>query len=162
MKIDRISPAVLFGFGNAVLGLLVGLLVLALATGEGYGMFPLSAATAGFITGWLFWKLLIGDPRSVTTLRTVLAGVFTGSLSHYCCWLLISIGMNLCYALTGSCTDSLGQPPAPFTTMVTGAFAYSAFSLLFFGWLTIPASIIVGIVVKHRMNKHASADEGID
>ncbi|MEO6902897.1 MAG: hypothetical protein ABI315_07060 [Bacteroidia bacterium] len=65
---------------------------------------------------------------------------------------MINIGTNICYWTTGGCTGSLGDPPASIWSMLGGAFAFSFFSLLFFGWITVPCSVLIGLILK-RINK---------
>ncbi|MBI4930808.1 MAG: hypothetical protein HY841_08610 [Bacteroidetes bacterium] len=135
---------------NSAMGLIVGLLVLGMATGDGYFMFPIAAAMAAFVTGGLFWKIINGNSKDLKTPRVILTGILTGSISHYVCWILVSAGMNICYLTTGKCTDSFGGPPASVASMLIGSFAFTFFSLLFFGWLTIPVSTAIGLFLKFR------------
>ena len=138
---------------NSASGLLVGILVLGLATGDGYFMFPIAAAVAAFFTGGIFWRLINGNSKELKTGRVILTGILTGSVSHYICWILLSIAMNICYYTTGDCEDSLGAGPAPVSTMLAGGLVLSFFSLLLFGWLTVLVSTAIGFILKFRLKK---------
>ena len=54
----------------------------------------------------------------------------TGTVSHYLCWILLNIGMNICYWTTGNCTGSLGEPPAQIWEMLIYGIAMTGASLL--------------------------------
>jgi hypothetical protein len=65
---------------------------------------------------------------------------------------------NNCFPKFGfSCklngTSSLGDPPASIFSMLTGGFVFSIVSLLFFGWITVAYSIIMGLVLKRIENR---------
>ena len=144
---------------NFAMGLLVGLLVWSTAIGDGYFIFPIGASIAAFVAGGLFWKIFNSNSKKLKTENIVLTGILTGSISHYFCFILLSIGMNICYLTTGKCIGSFGDPPTSVSSMLTGALAYSFFSLLFYGWLTIPVSIVIGLFLKNRQAKIAAIQE---
>lgn len=109
--------------------------------------FALCAVGGIILAGYLFWKL-IGADQNPGFLRLFLTGLFTGSVSHYFCWLLLALIHTICWHLTGGCTDSLGNPPSGITEMLTGAISLSAASLIVCGWFTVPASIISAFTVR--------------
>jgi hypothetical protein len=139
-----------FSLYNAVAGLLIGIYVMRTAAGEGYFMFVVAAPLGAFITAALLWKWLIKPGAPIGLGRVIGVGLLTGTVSHYLAFILLSIAMNVCYWTTGGCTGSLGEPPASILAMVPGALAFSFFSLLFFGWITVPASIAIGLLIRHR------------
>jgi membrane-bound metal-dependent hydrolase YbcI (DUF457 family) len=153
--LKNFKPWVQFGILNALAGIGVGIYITTLATGYGYFTFIFAGPLAAFITGGLFWKLFHGEEDNIAAISS---GVFTGVFSHYIAWVLVSIGMNICYWTTGNCTDSLGSPPMSVVSMLGTGFLYSAFSLVIVGWITIPASIIIGIILKKRL-KSQETDE---
>ena len=139
-----------FGIFNAIAGLLIGLYVAANATAEGYWLFAVAAPLAAFLTAEFFWKHLINPKVHCSVGRVVLVGVLTGTVSHYVAFMMLSIGQNVCFWATGGCTGSLGDPPASILTMLTGAFAFSFFSLIFLGWITVSASVVIGLLMRNR------------
>jgi hypothetical protein len=148
-----------YGIANAIIGLIVGLYIAITATGDGYYVFPIAAPLAAFIVGGFLWKKIVKD--EFDSIKIIITGLLTGTVSHYVTFVLLSIGMNLCYWTTGECTGSLGDPPASILSMLGGAFAFSFFSLLFFGWITAPYSIVVGLIIK-RLNKSKNvAQQGV-
>jgi len=140
-----------YGLFNALLGLVIGIFIAITSIGDGYFVFGIAAPIAAFLTGGLLWKFLVKD--TLYHSKIFITGLLTGTISHYITFVLISIGMNICYWTTGNCTGSLGDPPASIVNMLTGAFAFSFFSLLFLGWLTIAYSIIIGLILKRIENR---------
>jgi hypothetical protein len=139
-----------FGILNAAAGLLIGLYVQYTATGDGYFVFVAGAPLAAFLAGALFWKWLIRPDGPIAVGRVILVGLLTGTVSHYLAFLLVGIGMNLCYWTTGGCVGSLGDEPASIVAMLTGALGFSFFSLLFVGWISVPVSIAIGLILRAR------------
>jgi len=131
---------------NSASGLLTGFLVWFSATGEGYYFFPVAAPVAAFITGWIFWEIFQGNQKKLKISKALLAGLFAGSVSHYLCWLIIVIGMNIRHVFHGNAAESL-------FTIVTGCFALTFFSLMFYGWLTVPMAVIIGVFLVKKENK---------
>jgi hypothetical protein len=139
-----------YGLINALLGLIIGIYITITATGEGYFLYGISAPIAAFLTGGLIWKLIVKDKFDRG--KIIITGLLTGTISHYLAFLLVSILMNICYWTTGMCTGSLGEPPASIFSMLIGSFAFLFFSLLFFGWITVPYSLITGFILKKIEN----------
>lgn len=144
-----------YGLLNSIIGLVIGVYLTFTSTGDGYFMFGIAAPIAAFLTGGFLWKIIVRNKFDKT--KIILTGLLTGTVSHYITFILLSIGMNICYQTTGGCTDSLGEPPAGILNMLTGAFILSFFSLLFFGWITAPASVIIGLILKRKENKQNNA-----
>jgi hypothetical protein len=120
-----------YGIINAVLGLIVGIFLSLTAIGDGYYVFAVVAPISAFLTGGLFWKILVKNNAS--KIKVIFTGLLTGIISHYITFVLLGIGANICYWSTGNCTDSFGDPPASIFLSLAGAFLLSFFSLLFFG-----------------------------
>ena len=146
LKVLKMKSWFLYGLLNAVIGLIAGVYLMFLATGDGYEGFVYAAPIAVFITGAFFWKKLITEEAS--NLKIVFTGLLTGTVSHYLAFILMSIGMNICYWTTGGCLNSLGEPPASILSMLGAAIGFSFFSLIFFGWITAPGAIIIGFIIK--------------
>ncbi|MCU0418581.1 MAG: hypothetical protein MUC38_02900 [Cyclobacteriaceae bacterium] len=142
---------------NAAFGLIIGAYVAVTAIGEGYEALAVAAPLAAFVIAGLMWSLLV--KQSWDSWRIALAGLFTGSVSHYLTFLFMSLGMNICYWTTGGCTGSMGEPPAGLADSLLGAFGFSFFSLLFFGWITVPYAIVSGFVLKRLGSKHKTAHQ---
>jgi hypothetical protein len=146
-----------YGLLNSLIGLIIGTHTAITAIGDGYYVFGIAAPIAAFFTGGLLWRLIVKD--KLVTIRIVITGLLTGTISHYVTFMLLSIQSNICYWTSGGCTDSLGGPPASIMSMLTGAFGFSFFSLLFYGWITAPSSVIIGLILKWTENKKKSHKE---
>lgn len=92
--------------------------------------------------------------------RGAIAGALAGAVAHYLCWYLLIAGWFTCHALTGGCTGSLGDPPLNPLTAIPAAALYSAFSLLFLGWLTVSAGAMIGGVLAAARRRAALAATG--
>jgi len=138
----------IFSSLNALMGLFIGVTVALKASGEGYWMFTYLAPLAAFIVATVSWLLLVGNRVSGTKARVVGVGAITGTVSHYLTFVFMGIAMNICHWVTGGCVGAMGEAPANVWEMMSASFAFSFFSLLFFGWITVPGSILIGLFVR--------------
>ncbi len=145
-----------YGLINSLLGLVIGIFVTITSLGGGYYSFIIVIPISMFLTGSLSWKFIIKDSNDKS--KVFITGLFTGTLSHYLTFVLVSIGMNICYWTTGNCTSSLNEPPESILNMLGAGFVYSFFSLIFFGWLTIIFSIATGHIILRSENKKVKKD----
>lgn len=136
----------------AAVGALTALLVVSSATGAGYEWFLVAAPAAAFVTGTLLWWLCMVRKHRFGTVRGVLTGAIAGVIGHYVCWYFIFAAFFACNVITGGCTDSLGQAPINLFYAIPAAAVYSVFSLIFYGWLTVPAGGLMGglLAMAHR------------
>jgi len=139
-----------YGLANATIGFIIGLFLTFFASGNSYYVLSITAPLASFIVGGLFWQLMVRNIRD--TSQIVIVGLLTGTIAHYITFILLNIGLNICYWLTGGCTDPLGGPPPSIWFMLGGAFPLSCFSLLFCGWITVPCSILIGLILQRTKN----------
>ncbi|MEM9680965.1 MAG: hypothetical protein AAF901_11640 [Bacteroidota bacterium] len=149
------SNAIKFGILNAIIGLILGIYIAYSAIGDGYWMLTIGAPTSAFICGFYFWKLMFKKSTENKSGKLVLIGLLTGTVSHYLCWILLNIGMNICYWTTGKCTSSLGEPPAQIWEILIFGIGITGWSLLFYGWITIPSSIGIGFLVSRTKKSMA-------
>lgn len=134
-----------YGLINAALGLAIGIYITIAAIGDDYYSFGLAAPLAAFFTASLMWMLIM--KKTVSGIRVFFTGLLTGTVSHYIAFIFLSIGMNICYLTTGGCTGSLNEPSASIIDMITDGYGLTFFSLLIFGWITVPYSIIAGFLL---------------
>ncbi|MBI3813255.1 MAG: hypothetical protein HY279_02140 [Nitrospinae bacterium] len=119
-----------------------------------YTYIPVPAALAAFITSAFFWKLLVERSREgVTKIRAILAGSLSGLAAHYICWYIVFLLANVCYHLFGGCKSSLGEPPADPLSALVGAIGLTFFSLIFYGWVSVPAGALAGLFIALRHDK---------
>ena len=141
------SNAIKFGILNSIIGLILGIYIAYSAIGNGYWILAIGAPISAFTCGFYFWKLIFKNSTENRNGKLILIGLLTGTVSHYLCWILLNIGMNICYWTTGNCTGSLGDAPAQIWEMLIYGIATTGASLLFYGWITIPSSIGIGFLV---------------
>jgi len=139
-----LSDSSAMGVLCAPIGALTALLVLANTTGSGYESLLVAAPIAAFVAGKSSWWLLVSRKARTGLPRGVLAGALAGAVGHSICWYMLLVGAFACHVTTGGCTDSLGQPPMNPLHAFAAAAGYSAFSLVFYGWLTVPAGALLG------------------
>ena len=144
---SALKKTLIVGGLSGLIGLLIGLYVSFVATGEGYEYFPIIAFLAAFGTSSALFWWIAARSRTRRVARGAFTGALAGALSHYVCWYLLILVNNLCYWLTGGCLDSLGQPPVDLLNALWGAAVLSIPSLVFFGWLTIPLGALIGGLV---------------
>jgi hypothetical protein len=145
----------------AAVGALTAVVVLASATGAGYAWLLLAAPAAAFVTGKLLWWLLMERGGRSGTARGVLTGAFAGAVAHYPCWLLLLWASSACHAITGRCTGSLSDAPMNPLQAIPAAAVYAGISLVFYGWLTVPAGGLIGglLATVRRRSVRLSAPE---
>jgi hypothetical protein len=128
-----------YGIINAVLGLIVGIFI-------NINGFAIAAPLAAFLIGGLFWKLLIKEKTN--NIRIVITGILSGSISHYLTFILFGVIGNIHYWTTGNTAYTPSIPD-----MLVRSVVMTLFSLLFYGWLTVPYAIIMGFILKRMENK---------
>lgn len=126
---------------HAVLGVFVGFYVFYNAIGNGYEIFMFSLPIANFLITLTLWDYSI-NKGDISFLNLFIVSLLAGTFNHYLAWFVNSCISSIGYALNGSFADSLGGPPASPIMMLFGGFAFSFFSLIFYGWLTIIMSFI--------------------
>lgn len=127
-----------------LLGVIGGLVVWQMASGDGYQFFPVAAGAGAFGTTAFFWWFIVTRRQDYRARIGALAGGLSGMVSHYVCWYLYLVGANGCYWLTGGCTSSLGEPPIDLLNGLWGMLIFSLISLMFVGWLTVPLGMLAG------------------
>lgn len=144
------KTTLLMGALCGAVGILVGLWVSLTATGAGYERFPVYAFLAAFAGGAGLWWFVLARQGRYSLRRGAAAGALAGLVSHYFCWYLLILDNNLCFWLLGGCGSSLGEPPIDPLNGLWGAAVFTLGSLLFFGWLTVPAGALIGGLLAAR------------
>ena len=130
-----------FGAVCGVFGVACGIVVAILAMpNEDYRYFFVPAGVAAFLTGAFNWWLFIGRKSKLSVRRGMLAGLLAGIGGQYICWLLTLWG-----AWTASMVGLLAQKDIidPLNAL-WGAAAFTFFSLLIMGWITVPGGAMLG------------------
>ena len=142
------------------LGILIGVFIALLATGDGYRLFPVYGGTAAFITAAFFWWLIVLRRDAFRRIPGGIAGALSGIVAHYICWYIQIISANICYWIFGGCRSSLGEPPVDLLDGFWGALGLSFFSLLFWGWITAPLGALIGALLAPRQLGRTDIKEG--
>ncbi len=155
-----IASGIKLGLHCSAVGVACGLLVWQLATGSGYHLFWLYAGLAAFITAAGLWMAVMGllnrrreaaGRRPSMGLVGAIVGGLSGALAHPLCWFLQILAMYICFRTTGGCVSSLGEPPMDPLTALWASWGFSFFSLIFFGWITVPAGALIGFLHGRRL-----------
>mgnify|MGYP000692875966 CR=1 FL=1 len=147
------SNSTKYGLFNSIVGLLIGIHLTFSSIGDGYWIYIIAAPLSIFFCGAFFWNYVTRKFKLSGEGRSSIIGVLTGSVSHYICWVFISIGMNICYLVFGNCKGSSGSPPAQIWEMMFYGIGMTGWSLILYGWITMPCSIGIAILVD-RFNKN--------
>lgn len=129
--------AIVSGLGAAVVGVIVVDYVLSNPVGSFDVLVVPPAVVAAALLGGTLWWRLIERPMRVSKRRAVVVGSLVGVLAHPLMWTLYLLGGPIFFP--GGWADPW--------TMVEGILMFTAFSLLFSGFLTIIGGIVCGIVV---------------
>jgi len=156
----RFPPWLLTGLLGGVIGGIIGYGIYRSAVGGGYEVLPVYAGIAAFVCSSGFWWLILDRPQKYTVRRGTVAGALAGALAHYLCWYLIILGMNACYWITRGCTSTLGEAPVDPFLGLAAAFTYSLFSLIFYGWLTIPTGAVTAGILAAAFRKYKTSRGG--
>jgi hypothetical protein len=143
--------ASLFGIG---IGIYIELKVLE------HGYFYICSGMAAFFTSALLWWGIIERKKRFNVYSGILVGSLSGSLSHIICWYLFFISINIQHLFFKNWYSSSGEPPMNLVQAILGSFAYSFWSLVFVGWITIPAGAIicsiVCVIIKKNITRPSS------
>jgi hypothetical protein len=138
-------------------GLLAGTLASREATNKSWELLPLAALVAALLTGAAVWRLLVQRAPGPGRWRPLLAGALTGAAAHYTCWYLLFLSANVCTLFSDACLSSLGERPLDPLNALWGSAVFSAVSLAFFGWLTVPLGALLGWAYGRRQASRAAA-----
>lgn len=162
----------------AVAALAVSELVVAATFGDGVGPrslggsllpLPLTATVGSFLLGWSLWALLVERPGGAGATRGALVGTVTAVLAHPLMWVLSAFPLAVVESLlvAGKATSSgaiwyLVLLPLSVVGTLLGSLTLSFWSLLFFGWATVPVGTLVGVglgVLRGRSLTPATEDD---
>jgi len=134
-----ISFSSIFGLLFSIIGLVIGIWISNTAISGSYRYFYLYSTISGFITAKLFAKYIIEKKKKFTHTRFISVSIFTGLLSHWLCWYLITLELNFRYWILN---EHFFSPPIDPLLGIFGVFVFAFWSWLFFGWATILGGII--------------------
>jgi hypothetical protein len=133
------KAALVAGGCLALAALLSSGLILLAARGNDWQVLIFTSTVAAFIIGTLLWRLFFSPGRKPSVLMGLGVGALVGFLSHPLAWYL-----TLVWVYIGGGTSSLGDRTIDPLNALWASFAYSAFSWLIVGWITVPLGGAVG------------------
>ena len=139
-----IRRSLLMGAFCCPVGVVVGCILVRMANGDGWEMFPWYAGTAAFLAPATVWWFLVEKKQLYSVLRGSVAGALGAVTAHYLCWYLEIICYNINFWLFADPGSSLEVPPIDPLNGFWGALVFSIYSYLFVGWITIPIGSLIG------------------
>ncbi len=144
------SNSMKIGLLYSIIGLLIGLYISNPFTND-WRYFYLFSSFSGFITTALLWQLFIEKSKRRSLIKAVFIGLLTGILSHYVCWYLQLSGYYFYDLFFGIDAAANAKPVHPFQGLLY-AFVLTLYSLMLFGWITVPAGMVLcGIFYKMKI-----------
>ena len=131
---------------NTLLGACIALYICCNSTDSSKFQLFISNCLSAFIVSGVSWKLLVKESDFITLNSTVTVGFLVGSVSHYFTFVIWGLLRIICYWTTWNCTDSFGGSPDLFGAFVA-SIPISIGTLILYGWITIPAAIIGGLIL---------------
>lgn len=148
LKATYLNDSVKYGILNSLVGIAIGLHT---TTWNGsYYLFIYILPISFFITSVLFWKLFVdGRILKVESKRNkvVFTGFLTGFISHPVSFLVLYIIGNIAYLLPFIDNYNIIDSPFNLIDMLTSSFILSIFSIIMYGWITIPSAMVLGILL---------------
>lgn len=121
----------------------MGFWIWATAIGKGYEVMPVLAGTSSFLVGTFLWWRLVSRKAKITIKRGLLTGLLTVPVSHYFTFYLYILSANVSYWILGI-RGASEEPPGDPLNGIWGALGLALWSLLFFGWITVPLGAVLG------------------
>jgi hypothetical protein len=142
MRVDEgVKWAVVMAIGSALIAAVIGIVVVDYVFRNPAGSFdvlvvPPAVAAAALLGGTLWWRL-VEQPHTLTDGRAMMVGFLVGLLAHPLTWAIYMLGGPLFLPAGWS------EP----WNIVRSILAFSAFSVLFSGALTIIGGVLYGLTV---------------
>lgn len=146
LKITDLNDSVKYGILNSLVGIAIGLHTT--TRNDSYYLFIYILPISFYITSVLFWKLFVdGRTLKVESKRNkvVFTGFLTGFISHPISFFVLYIIGNIAYWLPFIDNYNIIDSPFNLIDMLISSFIFSIFSLIMYGWITIPSAIMFGI-----------------
>lgn len=137
---------------NTLLGACIALYIFYNSTDSAKFQFLISNSLSAFSVSGIFWKLFVKESDFISLNDTVKVGFLVGSVIHYISFVIWGLFRIICYWTTGNCTDSFGGSPDLFEVFIT-SIPVSIGTLLLYGWITVPAAIVGGLILRQIQNK---------
>jgi hypothetical protein len=117
------------------------------------------AVLSGFLTSLVVWWAIVGRARKSGVGRGLISGIACGVLIHPVCWSLAVAGNSLMILLGVSPRQPLRGQPFTVSHEVVAILAFSVWSLIFYGWMTVVAGALTGGVLGTWRDEAEGPDE---
>ncbi len=141
----KIRRASFVGLIFGVPALFVGWIAVAGSEGSGWHILAPFAGLAAALCAALLWYFWILSRKNQKRWQGALAGGLVCLIAHPVAWYLLIL-----YNFFFGEGSSLGDDPIGPIDGLWGAFVFSFWSLLFYGWLTLPIGAICGALLIRR------------
>ena len=158
-KASRLIRSITMGILCFPVGIVTGLFVSTCWESDDWQYFYVYSGVAAFFVPSLVWLLIVERAKKRSRIRSALAGALGAVFSHYVCWYMILFVRRVSYLLFGSPVLSLNEQPVDLIYAFLGAFGLTFFSLLIFGWITVPAGGAIGFLYEMYLEQSASLDQ---
>lgn len=143
---EKLKSSIIYGITCSLVGIAVGLHVAFTAVSAGYESFPATAGLASFLSAFTLWYLLFESREN--PIPFAITGILTVLLAHYLTFYIELVRANICFHAFNSCKSSLGEAPMNLLQAIWGSAVFSFMSLFIYGWVTIPAGILIAFIFK--------------
>ena len=145
------SKKLKFSLLNALFGLFAGLFVNLISGGNDNWNITVNAPISAFICAFFFWGYIHKKKNLNRNEKLIVIGFSTGTISHALCWILIIVENIFSNWINESHINSFDD--TSFIEFFLLLLTFTGISLIFFGWITITCSIVIGYWID-RDNKH--------
>lgn len=139
---------------NTILGTLFGFYILYTSIDSDKFLIFTTTVLSSFLVSAIVWKIVIKVDNELKNNKIIVLGFLVGTVSHYSTFFLWGIIRLVCYLTTGNCTSSMGSPPDLFGVFIA-SFLLAFFTIIFYGWITVPLAILGGYFTKLLIDKRA-------
>jgi len=144
--------SLIFGLLCSPVGVALGVYTRITATGD-YSEFPYFSSFSSFIAPTISWYFLVEKRNDFSRLSGAKAGCAAAVSAHYITWYTSIVVGNIQYWIFGMRVTTLDEVPIDVISGLLGVLSYTLFSLVLFGWLTLPAGALIGsYYAKHLMS----------
>ncbi|EJO78728.1 hypothetical protein LEP1GSC020_2118 [Leptospira interrogans serovar Grippotyphosa str. 2006006986] len=128
----------------SIIGLIVGIIITLTATGD-YKTFPIFSALAGFSASYVIWKFFVEKNQNYGVTRGIFLGIVIAIISHHLTFYYFILFANIEYWILNIRNPDNMPPLNPFSGLFVVSIG-TLWSLIFYGWITLPIGAFVGWV----------------
>lgn len=161
----RLKNSIIFAILYSIVGLLIGVDIIN-KMNKSYHLFIIVLPIAFYITSIILWKYVVdkqililkNEPKQS---KIIFTGFLIGIISHPISFLLMLILSNIIYWIPFINSYDLINEPSSFEDILFAPFIGTFFSLIMYGWITIPSAIIIAIFISHLNNINKNKNQNI-